>query len=91
MPIVSFLFIEIFILLSIKTRIETSLPFFSALWGGGFLSYYPLKQGLKRVNGRNPLLAAPLFLSYYPLKQGLKHIITITHFLFFWNFYPTIH
>ncbi len=37
-----------------------------------FLSYYPLKQGLKRYD--NDVKANPptQFLSYYPLKQGLK-------------------
>jgi len=37
-----------------------------------FLSYYPLKQGLKHLDR---ILLPELeseFLSYYPLKQGLK-------------------
>jgi len=40
--------LSIFILLSIKTRIETidNCGFFALCYG--FLSYYPLKQGLKR-------------------------------------------
>jgi len=39
---------------------------------GGFLSYYPLKQGLKQRNIYKNLTCCPSFLSYYPLKQGLK-------------------
>jgi len=65
--------IIIFILLSIKTRIETTVIVQNDDAAYEFLSYYPLKQGLKRM----PELAIPAslnsFLSYYPLKQGLKH------------------
>ncbi len=39
---------EIFILLSIKTRIETWKKNLPKQFGVLFLSYYPLKQGLKR-------------------------------------------
>jgi len=55
-----------------------------------FLSYYPLKQGLKHffiINMKN----YAWFLSYYPLKQGLKRFKTfllsslITRFL---SYYP---
>jgi len=64
----------IFILLSIKTRIETHWIFSISNNSSIFLSYYPLKQGLKR---RFSVLIANSdfrFLSYYPLKQGLKHL-----------------
>jgi len=44
----------IFILLSIKTRIETYNPVFPVFQGMRFLSYYPLKQGLKHNQGLNP-------------------------------------
>ena len=37
-----------------------------------FLSYYPLKQGLKPNSLWNGRYRASGFLSYYPLKQGLK-------------------
>ena len=37
----------IFILLSIKTRIETKIHIPAFNWDSKFLSYYPLKQGLK--------------------------------------------
>ena len=37
-----------------------------------FLSYYPLKQGLKPDMPLRELSAFEIFLSYYPLKQGLK-------------------
>ena len=37
-----------------------------------FLSYYPLKQGLKHANLICPDMQNIWFLSYYPLKQGLK-------------------
>ena len=38
----------------------------------GFISYYPLKQGLKRFFGMITTLLVSEFISYYPLKQGLK-------------------
>ena len=40
--------IGIYILLSIKTRIETLNQFQDPLSWHPFISYYPLKQGLKR-------------------------------------------
>jgi len=46
MELVIFL-LNIFILLSIKTRIETEKLDYSDLCASRFLSYYPLKQGLK--------------------------------------------
>ena len=39
----------IFILLSIKTRIETNTEVSEGYKQNIFLSYYPLKQGLKQV------------------------------------------
>ena len=39
----------------------------------GFLSYYPLKQGLKLNSYFRKCNSFSEFLSYYPLKQGLKH------------------
>ncbi len=39
--------LRIFILLSIKTRIETDQSRLALKVSIGFLSYYPLKQGLK--------------------------------------------
>jgi len=41
-----------------------------------FLSYYPLKQGLKRNTMASNKHKKILFLSYYPLKQGLKPSIS---------------
>jgi len=37
-----------------------------------FLSYYPLKQGLKHMMTLLYAATIIVFLSYYPLKQGLK-------------------
>ena len=37
----------IYILLSIKTRIETPRWYVRVIWPVQFISYYPLKQGLK--------------------------------------------
>ena len=37
-----------------------------------FLSYYPLKQGLKQLTNNFLIHSGQEFLSYYPLKQGLK-------------------
>ncbi len=44
---------DIYILLSIKTRIETCLNSRENLFANAFISYYPLKQGLKRRNWKN--------------------------------------
>ncbi len=82
----------IYILLSIKTRIETR--YYIAVYRLGlslFISYYPLKQGLKRavVNAINS--SGAKFISYYPLKQGLKPIICECRKNGTDNLYPTIH
>ena len=56
----------------------------------GFISYYPLKQGLKR-RVRNMNHIGSLFISYYPLKQGLKLYYKIVHCqypLLFISYYP---
>ena len=56
-----------------------------------FLSYYPLKQGLKPGCILLKLELESKFLSYYPLKQGLKHhYLPGTNFIQI-DFYPTIH
>ena len=55
--------LNIFILLSIKTRIETrdlGLGTFNQMQ---FLSYYPLKQGLKLVS---PVAVIAVALYFYP-------------------------
>mgnify|MGYP007124161107 FL=1 len=66
-------FVLIFILLSIKTRIETCFPPIVSITLLKFLSYYPLKQGLKLLISLITRVSSERFLSYYPLKQGLKH------------------
>ena len=65
----------IYILLSIKTRIETSDRQNKVSGQFVFISYYPLKQGLKRSKFHLTSPATPRFISYYPLKQGLKRIL----------------
>ena len=40
--------------------------------GLGFISYYPLKQGLKLGVALGAFQPPAVFISYYPLKQGLK-------------------
>jgi len=37
-----------------------------------FISYYPLKQGLKLFSPISRIRGKITFISYYPLKQGLK-------------------
>ncbi len=37
-----------------------------------FISYYPLKQGLKLITKDDNDYKMEIFISYYPLKQGLK-------------------
>ena len=81
----------IYILLSIKTRIET------ARWEGRssdktkFISYYPLKQGLKPHDILHDICRILAFISYYPLKQGLK-LATIDPLIARTaDLYPTIH
>ena len=63
---------NIYILLSIKTRIETLKLVKRSLQAVKFISYYPLKQGLKLFFCSSYILSNTLFISYYPLKQGLK-------------------
>jgi len=57
----------------------------------GFLSYYPLKQGLKQSYDGKTAKTLTKFLSYYPLKQGLKPSISGSINFPFNHFYPTIH
>ena len=56
-----------------------------------FLSYYPLKQGLKHGIGDEVNSMIDLFLSYYPLKQGLKRRGSLAGFparAVFLSYYP---
>jgi len=62
----------IYILLSIKTRIETPNTEIISVTDHQFISYYPLKQGLKHGKGERYFHWWRGFISYYPLKQGLK-------------------
>ena len=65
---------SIYILLSIKTRIETAhWRMERARLSHQFISYYPLKQGLKQEQIAALTAETKAFISYYPLKQGLKH------------------
>ena len=66
----------IYILLSIKTRIETLGCIRSTYRGIEFISYYPLKQGLKLTQWSIGQSSKKPFISYYPLKQGLKPLPT---------------
>ena len=62
----------IFILLSIKTRIETLKPV--SYRSESFLIFILLsiKTRIETYSGKRPQNGISLFLSYYPLKQGLK-------------------
>ena len=56
-----------------------------------FISYYPLKQGLKRPTDDLNRPACIEFISYYPLKQGLKRKATRTWYserILFISYYP---
>ncbi len=72
LPYLSTMRCAIYILLSIKTRIETPQRCQQVSPAIVFISYYPLKQGLKL----SPVITeddpSSEFISYYPLKQGLK-------------------
>ncbi len=81
----------IYILLSIKTRIETHIQTKITSRHTLFISYYPLKQGLKPNSTILPKLERTLFISYYPLKQGLKRIEALSDCVSAKNLYPTIH
>ena len=59
--------------------------------GFEFLSYYPLKQGLKQLVSFQEYKMETKFLSYYPLKQGLKLACMVRRHTEAENFYPTIH
>jgi len=65
--------LKIYILLSIKTRIETGPAGAGKTASALFISYYPLKQGLKHIAKGCAVDSLVIFISYYPLKQGLKH------------------
>jgi len=82
---------KIYILLSIKTRIETVSS--AASWADFdvFISYYPLKQGLKPPVPGHRAYARHWFISYYPLKQGLKQLDPLynrIHHEVFISYYP---
>ena len=62
----------IYILLSIKSRIETDYNSTTEECLERFISYYPLKQGLKQLGNYEEKFPFSRFISYYPLKQGLK-------------------
>ncbi len=81
----------IYILLSIKTRIETRPGSGSAPGRLRFISYYPLKQGLKHVASALTTNSPLEFISYYPLKQGLKRSFRYLGLRRFRYLYPTIH
>ena|GEM_PF-2660523 len=56
-----------------------------------FISYYPLKQGLKHSGCSPGSYCSTAFISYYPLKQGLKLVIFFTIFhlsKIFISYYP---
>ena len=57
----------------------------------GFISYYPLKQGLKHFDVKNVPAEQVRFISYYPLKQGLKPSVYDSVVQVAQNLYPTIH
>ena len=69
----------IYILLSIKTRIETGSICHDRNGLIRVISYYPLKQGLKLVSKAKVVIPKSIFISYYPLKQGLKLINHALH------------
>ncbi len=81
----------IYILLSIKTRIETVEFFAIYPFQLIFISYYPLKQGLKREYSIRQQERLAEFISYYPLKQGLKLCRTGIASELIVYLYPTIH
>ena len=56
-----------------------------------FISYYPLKQGLKPHDYPPRYLQDIGFISYYPLKQGLKREYKNMENIFPHDLYPTIH
>ncbi len=56
-----------------------------------FISYYPLKQGLKLYRDEEYHDNTKEFISYYPLKQGLKHTLRFEHEARHRYLYPTIH
>jgi len=59
--------------------------------GSLFISYYPLKQGLKRRKREMKMERKMRFISYYPLKQGLKlntRIKPLQNIFGFISYYP---
>ena len=81
----------IFILLSIKTRIETLETLCGQLHLYIFLSYYPLKQGLKRSLIISFSLLGKIFI-LLSIKTRIETICFLSlAFIRLKNFYPTIH
>ena len=82
---------SIYILLSIKTRIETLVQ--GTMFGIEVKIYILLsiKTRIETYPVSTNDVIQRLFISYYPLKQGLKHSIFRTDQGNYSNLYPTIH
>jgi len=81
----------IFILLSIKTRIETHLSLFCIVLADYIFILLSIKTRIETIMQQKLLGFLLQFLSYYPLKQGLKLHLTCGFQTYSVNFYPTIH
>ncbi len=81
----------IFILLSIKTRIETSFSILDAVNIIFIFILLSIKTRIETANFREESCNLFRFLSYYPLKQGLKLPTSVLSAKSVLYFYPTIH
>ena len=81
---------SIFILLSIKTRIETSRWYECFDWCSRFLSYYPLKQGLK-LRSEPVLVSVPIIFILLSIKTRIETPLMQIKYIFvlqFLSYYP---
>ncbi len=83
--------IAIYILLSIKTRIETIFRIKAIFLLTLIYILLSIKTRIETNININNQQNELIFISYYPLKQGLKHIPTVLHPAPRRDLYPTIH
>ena len=81
---------KIYILLSIKTRIETVLGIINGLRWRLFISYYPLKQGLKLELEPSPIPREDIYilLSIKTRIETLRRLASRFVLLLFISYYP---
>ena len=83
--------VAIYILLSIKTRIETLVPEYRGSHSHDIYILLSIKTRIETLQRDAETAERHLFISYYPLKQGLKPLYKHLSVVFSADLYPTIH